>query len=313
MIDCQQEGTGMSSRTRTCLIYFFASLVFLFFVISPAAAPDSEHSKGRKHFLWSVEGRKTTVYILGSIHILKKDSYPLPAAIERIYKCCKTIVFEVDPDGVNSPSAQNLLRRRGLYPAGQTLSKNISDTTYKLLEKKLLTSGVPIEEYQQFKPWFVALNLVSTELGRMGFDPNLGIERFFFNRAGQDNRKFIYLETFAYQINLFAGLSKRKQETLLMQMLQELDIIETEFQDLLDSWKTGDIETFESIIRNSFKDYPDVYDRLMTKRNKKWIPKIEKLLRQKESTLIIVGAGHLVGKDSVIDLMKKKGYKVKQL
>ena len=124
----------MSSRNKTRLIYFFVTLVFLFFVISPAAAPDSEHSKGRKHFLWSVEGNKATVYILGSIHILKKDSYPLPAAIENIFSCCNKIVFETDLDGMKKPEVQNMIMKLGMYPSGQSLSKNISKNTYTLLK-----------------------------------------------------------------------------------------------------------------------------------------------------------------------------------
>jgi uncharacterized protein YbaP (TraB family) len=285
----------------------------LFFVISPAAAPDSEHSKGRKHFLWSVDGRKATVYILGSIHILKKDSYPLPAAIENIFSCCNKIVFETDLDGMKKPEVQNMRMKLGMYPAGQTLSKNISENTYTLLREKLRDSGIPIERFEQFKPWFIAITLAGLELKRMGFDPALGVDRHFFDRAKQDRKKMLYLETNEFQINLFGRLSRQKQEILLKQTLEELNIIETQFKEMIAAWRTGDYELFSSIMSKSFNEYPYIYNKLFIRRNRNWIPEIKKLMNQPGDALIIVGAGHLVGKDSVIDLMKKKGYKVSQL
>jgi uncharacterized protein YbaP (TraB family) len=313
MIDGQPEETGMSSRNKKRLIYFFAAIVFLSLIISPAAEPDRENAKGRKHFLWSVEGKKATVYILGSIHILKKDSYPLPAAIENIYSCCNKIIFETDLDGMKRPEVQNMIMKLGMYPAGQSLAKNISKNTYTMLKKKLDGSGIPITRFEQFKPWFIAITLAGMELERMGFDPALGVDRHFFDRAGQDRKKLLYLETNEFQINLFGRLSRQKQEVLLKQTLEELNIIEIRFEEMITAWRTGDYELFNSIMSKSFNEYPYIYNKLFTRRNRNWIPEIKKLMNQQGDALIIVGAGHLVGRDSVIDLMKKKGYKVSQL
>ncbi|KPK01657.1 MAG: hypothetical protein AMK71_04740 [Nitrospira bacterium SG8_35_4] len=294
-------------------MYFFITLVFLCFVISPAAAPDSEQSINRRHFLWSVEGRKATVYILGSIHLLKKDSYPLPAAIENIFSCCNKIAFETDLDGMKKPEMQNMMMTLGMYPAGRTLSKNISKNTYTLLREKLHASGITIERFEQFKPWFVAINLAGLELERMGFDPALGVDRYFFDRARQERKNMLYLETNEFQINLFARFSPQKQETLLKQTLEELTIIETLFKEMIDAWRTGDHDLFNSIMSKSFNEYPSIYNKLFIRRNRNWIPELIKLMNQQGDALVIVGAGHLVGKDSVIDLLKKKGYKVDQL
>ena len=303
----------MSSRNKARLIYFCVILVFYCLVNSPAAAPDSEHSKSRRHFLWSVEGRKATVYLLGSIHLLKKDSYQLPAAIDTIFSCCNKIVFETDLDGMKKPEAQNKMMTLGMYPAGQTLEKNISEDTYTLLRESLQDSGIPIQRFEQFKPWFIAINLAGLELERMGFDPALGVDRQFFDRAKKDGKEMLYLETNEFQINLFGRLNRQKQEILLRQTLQELDIIETRFQEMIHAWRTGDYELFNSIISKSFHEYPYLYNRLFVRRNRNWVPEITKLMNQQGDALIIVGAGHLVGKDSVINLMKKRGYKVNQL
>lgn len=312
MTDRQQKGVGMILRTiiRFVSLELFLSLCL---IISTAAAADSKQLQNRKHFLWSAEGRKATVYLLGSIHILKKDSYPLPAAIENIFSCCDTLVFETDLDGMEQPRVQNMMMKLGMYPAGRTLSKNISAVTAALLREKLRSSGIPFERFEQFKPWFVAINLTGIELERMGFDPSLGVDRYFYDRAKQEGKKMLFLETNEFQINLFGRLSRQKQELLLKQVVKELDIIETLFKEMITAWQSGDSVGFDEIMSQSFEEYPSIYKKFITRRNRSWIPEIIKLMNRPGDALVIVGAGHLVGRDSVIDILKKRGYTVRQL
>jgi hypothetical protein len=287
-------------------ISFIAILVLIFINFTPL------YAKTEKHFLWSIETDKGTIYFLGSIHILKPESYPLPEAVEKIYECCKTLVFETDLDGMNDPESQTRMMKLGLYPAGQKLSQNISRHTYTLLKKRLSASGLSITQFEQFKPWFAAMTLTALELQRLGFYPDLGIDRYFFNRAKRDNKNMVFLETNEFQLNLMANLSKRQQELFLGEVLEELEIIETMASDMLSAWRTGNVNAMYSIIKMSFDEYPEIYNRFFVHRNKRWIHKIERLIKQNGDVLVIVGAGHLVGKDNIIDLLRKKGYKVKQ-
>jgi uncharacterized protein YbaP (TraB family) len=213
---------------------------------------------------------------------------------------------------MKKPAVQSMMMKLAMYPEGQTLSNNMPENTYTLLREKLHDSGIPIERFEQFKPWFIAITLAGLELERMGFDPALGVDRHFFDRANQ-GKEMLYLETNEFQINLFGRLSRQKQEILLKQRLEELNIIEIRFKEMIAAWRTGDYELFNSIMSKSFNEYPYIYYKLFIRRNRKWIPEIKKLMNQQGDALIIVGAGHLVGKDSVIDLLKKKGYKVSQL
>ncbi|MDH4028214.1 MAG: TraB/GumN family protein, partial [Nitrospirota bacterium] len=108
--------------------------VFAFFALvlsGPAAAQAGRAGQGR-HFLWSVETGKNTLYLVGSIHVLKKESYPLPKQVVDIYNCCRKAVFEADLDGMNDPESQSGLMKLGMYPQGQTLSRNISAQTYQM-------------------------------------------------------------------------------------------------------------------------------------------------------------------------------------
>lgn len=277
-----------------------------------AAAPEKSHHGTARHFLWSVEGGKSRVFLLGSIHILKRDAYPLPEAIERTYTCCTALVFESDLDGMNDDATRQTVMSLARYPKGRTLLKNLSPGTGRMLEKKLGTLGLPLSQFDGLKPWFVAMTLSSMELQRLGFDPSLGVDRHFFNRAREDHKKMLFLETNEYQLNLFAGLSRKRQEDLLRQTLKELSIIESQFAEMVQAWTDGDARAFEEIVREGFIEYPEIYRRFIINRNLRWVPVIEKMMNSESDVLMIVGAGHLVGKGNLIEMLERRGYELKQ-
>jgi hypothetical protein len=204
------------------------------------------------------------------------------------------------------------MMKLALYGAGEKLSQEISQSTYRLLEKKISLSGFQVEQFEQFKPWFVAMTIAVSEFMRLGFDPDLGLDKHFYDKASRDRKEMIFLESNDYQLNIFAGLNKRQQELFLRETLKELEIIEIMVMDMLNAWKTGDTERLHSILKMSYDEYPEIYDRFFTNRNKMWVKKIETLMKQNDNVLIIVGAGHLVGNNSVTALLKKKGYRVIQ-
>lgn len=296
---------------RRSLIVAVIIVLVCTFVNAPSA--QAVQNDQRRHFLWSVETGKNTVYLMGSIHVLGKDSYPLPEKIESIYGCCRKMVFETDLQGMNDPQSQIKIMKLGLYPAGQTLSQNISRQTYELLEKKLAAAGLPIARFEQFRPWFAAMTITSVEILRLGFNPDLGIDRHFFNKALRDGKELFFLESNEFQMKLMAGLGSRQQELFLRTVLKELDVIASMASNMVSSWMAGDVDRLDSILKISFSEEPEIFSRFLTDRNKKWVPLLERLMKQSSDVLVIVGAGHLVGKDSVIELLKKKGYRVRQL
>ena len=123
------------SKHNYRLLYFFISILWIVFSI-PVYAQENPGNTPEKHFLWAVQSGKNTVYLLGSIHILKKETYPLPDAIEKVYGCCSKVVFETDLDGMNDPASQNKMTKLGRHAGGQILSKNISAQTYRAPEAK---------------------------------------------------------------------------------------------------------------------------------------------------------------------------------
>jgi hypothetical protein len=279
--------------------------------VSAPQGPEIE-STPKKHFLWSVETTGNTFYLLGSLHVMTKDSYPLAEAIEEAYNHCQKIVFETDLDGLSNPIMQAKIMTLGLYPLNQTLRQHVSQKTYAALEKEVATAGLSMALFERLKPWACGVTLTMMALERMGFDLRYGIDRTFFQRAKKDGKERIFLEPVESQINLLANMGEQDQELSLRQILDDLEVVETMAPDMLDAWKTGDVGRLGTILNASLRKYPDIRNRLLVQRNKKWLSRIEGLMSQDENVLVIVGAAHLVGRQSLVALLRQKGYEVIQ-
>ena len=273
-------------------------------------AKGSDASERGTHFLWAMKTEKNTVFFLGSLHVLKRADYPLAAEIEKAYAEAQEVVFETDIDRAKDPAFQAEMMGLGLYMDGQTLADNVSKKTHKLLQDKILATGLPMATFERFKPWFLALTLSVMELQRLGFDPNYGIDTHFHNKAKTHGKRISALESPEYQLELFKTLDRKEQESFLRQTLEELDVIGTMASDMTEAWKTGDASKLDSIIKRSFKDHRKMYDRFVVQRNKNWVEVIDELARHDKNVMVIVGAAHLVGKDSVLALLKAKGHQI---
>jgi hypothetical protein len=263
--------------------------------------------------MWAVKTPKATVYLLGSLHLLKADAYPLDKNIEAAYKNCERVVFEADIDGAKDPAFQSKLVALGLYTEGQTLQQNISKETYALLEKRATTIGATMAQLNSLKPWLCASAIDELVLMRMGFDPNYGIDVYFFDKAKKDGKELLFLETLDFQTKLFTELGSKEGDALLRQTLKDLQVIETMLPDMVKAWETGDAVRLGTITTKSFQGLPDIYNRFVAQRNKAWAITIERLIAQGRNTMVVVGAGHLVGPDNLLQLLQSKGYTIEQV
>ena len=291
-------------------------VIFIFeFLLSGAKSAEVQQSQAQetsKSCLWSVWSGSGTIYLLGSIHFLKSDAYPLAAAIEQAYSASQKIVFETDLDAMADPNVQKQMLELGLYPEGQSVYQNLRGDTLNSLKKKMAEMGLPMQQFAQFKPWFIALTLATVELMRLGYDPNYGIDMNFLKRVKEDGKELGFLEPVEYQINLLGKMNKGDQDSLLSQTLKEMDIVAKLAADITASWKRGDANNLDKLMNKSFEGHPNIRERLLVQRNRQWVSQIEKFIKADKNVLVIVGAGHLVGPDSVVDLLKQKRYQVKQ-
>ncbi|HEY3303684.1 MAG TPA: TraB/GumN family protein [Candidatus Binatia bacterium] len=288
-------------------------LAIFFAYTSAVHFPFQIHSHAAENRpLWKVRAKNNVVYLLGSIHYLKRQNYPLDRAMEAAFEDAKKVVFEIDLESAGAGEKEQLMVLKGVYADGTTLKDHVAPSTYALAEKQLKALGLDIQIFNQFEPWLTALTVLGLKLQAMGFDPGQGVDRYFFRKAKKERKETHGFETLEYQLGLFDGLPERVQEALLLQSLGEADLTEAAVDAVVKAWASGDLKTLDALLLQGMRDYPDLYRTLIVDRNRAWLPKIESYLSHNENYLVVVGAAHLAGKDGLIEMLKAKGYAVEQ-
>lgn len=289
----------------------FASAGVLVMLCGFALEARPASAQGR-HFLWRVERGSSIGFLMGSIHVLTPEYYPLSPRIEEAFARSGTLLEEIDLGEMSLPETQLLMATKAMYSDGRTLDSAVSKETYAMIEARLKTSGLPIEVFMRMKPWVVAAVLLTTELQRAGFDPELGLDRHFYDKAIGAGKRVEGLETVAFQVDRFDQMADALQEALLRETVRDIDVQKKNVKALADAWVNGDVSTLERMLLAGLTSSPAVYERLLLERNRAWIPKIEACLARPTPCFVVVGAGHLVGKEGLIDLLSKQGYRLTQ-
>ena len=299
----------MKKRTLRLL-----EILFALFLLGSSALVQGALSQSPKSFLWKIQSKTNTVYVLGSLHYSKKEIYPLNEKIENAFGQSKILVVEADINDIKKVDIQKLVER-AFYPANDTLEKHVSLEIYESVKKEAGGLGIPLELLNKQKPWFLALTIVALESLKLGFDPNLGIDKYFLSKAG-GGKEILELESLDYQFNLLSDFSDKDQELFLLYTLKDLKVMEQELGKLTQAWTSGDTKAMESILTRSIsedKRLSFILEKLVYERNRKMASKIEDFLRTRETYFVVVGAGHLVGDQGIIEILKGKGYLVEQL
>jgi uncharacterized protein len=296
-------------KNSTCLRFFLVTVL----LAGPSLpAQVAKSAAATKHCLWKVQTSANTVYLLGSVHVLKKQDYPLPAPIEAAFTNTSIAVFETDIGAMEKPEVAMKLLTKGQLPAGQTLRDQLSAPLYASFSNYVAKTGMPLQMFDSLTPAMAAITLVALEFKKMGLDPEQGLDLHFFTRAQESGKKVIPLETLDFQISLLTDFTKEEGELLMKATLKDIETTEKDFDDLLTAWKTGDAAKLDKLLNEAMQETPVIYQRMISDRNRNWLPKIEELIRGKDKAIVIVGAGHLVGPTGIVELLRKKGYRVTQ-
>ena len=275
------------------------------------AAPSAQ--AGKKSFLWKVEGGNGAVaYLLGSMHVLTPEFYPLSPAIEQAFIASNTLVEEVDLDEMSDPVQMMGALAKAMLTDGRTLDQLVAPATFAEVKRRAEKAGLPLLAMQRMKPWLAAITLMAPTLQAAGFRAELGVDRHFFDRAKTAGLKTQALETLAYQLDRFDQLAPKLQEDMLKATLEDLDTQVANVGALAKAWAAGDAKGIEVLLLGAFLESPELYDRLLVERNRNWIATVESCLQQRSACFVVVGAAHLVGPHGVPTLLEKKGYKVTQ-
>ena len=277
------------------------------------AAASPEAQAPRKNFLWAVRapGAPPT-YLMGSLHVLTPEYYPLSSAIEKAFAQSTVLIEEVDIDEMTSPAAMLAVVGKAMLTDGRTLDQLIAADLYAKVVTRAEKAGLPAVAIARMKPWMAALALTAPALVAAGFNADLGIDKHFFDRAkkaGMDRRA---LETVAFQVDRLDQMTAKEQEDMLRSTIEDLDTQLTNVKTLADAWSRGETNTLEKLLLGATASSPDLYKRLLVDRNRSWIEPVESCLKQKLSCFVVVGAAHLVGPDSLVAMLRNKGYTVEQ-
>ena len=294
---------GLSDARRL----IFALLTFIVWSATSRTLPAQE-----KSLLWRVSRDDKSVHLLGSIHYLRKENYPLNPAILSTLDASTRLILEIDLNSTPADSAQRLSLEKAIYRDGTTLAQNVSDETYHLAERRASELGLDMRILNPMKPWFAALTMVAIKLRRMGLDPKFGVDRHLAERAKSTGKPTGGLETLEFQLGIFDRLSKREQELMLRETVSELERLDRDIDAIVNAWLKGEGDQLSSLLNAGMQEYPELYEKILIERNRRWVGGIEQLIQQESGAMVVVGAAHLVGKDSVVEMLKAKGYSVEQ-
>lgn len=262
--------------------------------------------------VWKVSKNNDHVFIGGTIHVLPEEEFPLPDEFMNAYKNTDQVILEAQlPDPTDMQAQQAMLAQMS-YGSGKNLKSVLSPNTFESLENYFNVMGMDISPFVGFKPGFVVSLMAIIELQKAEISGE-GVDAYFESLATQDAKKIDYLESAEFQFKMLSGLGEGYEDEFILSNI-ELNSSFTEFfQHTLDAWREGDAKSLEALINTaSLESDEKSYDALFTQRNKNWVPKIEALFNNKHKEFVLVGAGHLFGKDGLIQLLKSKGYTVEQ-
>jgi uncharacterized protein len=284
---------------------------FVYWRLIIAAVLLSTTSYGRAASVWKVTGGTGNVlYLAGSIHALKSTDYPLPSAYNRAFDASDRLVCEVDPKALDK-SSKGLLKA-GEYPKGDSLKNHVDPRTYDYLRRLFKLMEVPETKFARYRPWFLSLMLQAP--ASYGMSETLGVEEFLMRRAQANAKPVLGLESAREHADIFLDLTDRQSEAMLLIMFIPAERDSGSAGDALaDAWRRGDVDTDTRIFMDGFRDFPSLADRLLTNRNRQWIPKIEGYLRSGKTYLVVAGAAHMGGPNGVLALLRARGYRIEQL
>jgi uncharacterized protein YbaP (TraB family) len=264
--------------------------------------------------VWSVRGEHNTVYLFGSIHVLRPGDVGLPRAAQAAYDDAEQLVMELDMDdpAVADPVAMAAqMQHYARLPAGQSL-ESVLGSDYAAVATHLQDAGLDLALFDGSAPWFVGMLILQLEVAKRGFDPAHGIEQQVTDRAVADRKPIAGLETPADQFAVLAGLTLPEQKRFLLMTLEETESTDARLDELLTAWRTGDTATLARVLSEEFEEFPELYRPLTEDRNRAWAERLAGLLDDRDDYLVVVGALHLVGRNSVVDLLRQRGYTVTQ-
>lgn len=278
--------------------------------VAPALAKPAAEAPFLWHLRVADQGPDVTHHLIGSVHLLPAAARPLPQAHLRAYAAARRVVFETDLDAVASADLQSRMLAAARRVDDGGLRAEIADPLYRRLQQRLPQMQLPPTLCDTVRAWFCALTLELTAFLRAGFEAAYGVDPQLHAQARRDGKPVVWLEAPERQLQLFTQMPQGLGEQFLASALDGLDDAALNPKRLFAAWQANDLAYLEEQVERMRRDHPQAHARLLVERNQAWLAPLDDWLRDGTPTLIVVGVAHLVGTDSLIELLRARGYTV---
>lgn len=262
--------------------------------------------------LWQISDEDSSVWLFGSVHLLRANTEWRGPVLDKIISKAERVYFETDVSVAAQMAVMPLSFELGFNRDGRLLNQIIGEDMTSRLREAAAEYGIPMATLLTMKPWMAATTLSTGPLLQSGYDANLGVEAVL---AGEVPIERIgYLETPEQQLGFLASGDEAEQIAMLVATLDTLHIMETEIDQMVRAWADGRPEQLGEIFTAQMGDYDQgMGERLIVHRNADWADQIEAMLARDEEALIVVGAAHLAGQNSVVRLLEEQGHAGRRL
>lgn len=265
--------------------------------------------------VWKVSKGDNYFYLGGTFHLLSPQDYPLPEEFKQAYNDSTKLVFETDLIAAQSPDFQAKMMSAMTFSDQRTLKSELKPEVYERLKAFMTTRNLPIEQFSKLQPWGVSLVLAMVEYQRMGMTPEYGVDAFFNKLALSDSKTVLSLETPEEQLKFMSSMGDVEPNRSVDYTLNDIELMPEFVKKMKQCWRTGELDSMSDIeaIALMEKQFPEIYDTLVTKRNNNWMTQLPGFIKDDPKEFVLVGALHLDGKEGLLTQLKQQGFQVTQL
>jgi hypothetical protein len=263
--------------------------------------------------VWKVSKNNDYIFIGGTVHILPPSAFPLPEEFEYAYNKTHSIALETKLPDQSDTAFQKKMMQQMTYENGDLLMDFISAQTHQELSRYVKTLGADLALFEQFKPGFLMTMLAMLEAEKAQLFGE-GVDTFYSTKANTDKKPITYFEEVSFQLNMMANMGAGDEERFIKSSLSQMKDFKTLFTGLLTAWRTGNEQQLYQLAIKPMVDDPKTINALLIQRNKNWVPHIERMFKNdSHKEFVLVGVAHLVGRDSVLALLKAQGYTIEKI
>lgn len=305
----------MKLMRACCALLVAASFVGSTAAHAAPAAPLTAAPKSGAPAMWRVTDGDSRIYLFGTFHLLPKGVTWTTPAYKTAMADAEITVVEVDTTSSYAKSTMSaLVYERGVNPSYETLSDILGAARFAKLAAVAERYGLSPKSLQPMRPWLATLSVSAAALNAAGFDRGFGVERAVLADAKAEDDMVAFLETVEGQIKALAAFDGPDMLANVDLTITQLNTFNETMPPMLAAWLKGDVATLDRLSSDDMRrTAPGAYKAMLVDRNRNWIPMIEHWLAKKSDYFIAVGAAHLVGRDSVIAMLQKKGLKVERI